>query len=43
MPNDTPEGIGGSLSLAEAAAAYATPAKKRKPQRPIRIRAANGG
>lgn len=27
MPNDTPEGIGGSLSLAEAAAAYATPAK----------------
>jgi hypothetical protein len=25
MPNDTPEGIGGSLSLAEAAAAYATP------------------
>lgn len=27
MPNDTPEGIGGSLSLSEAAAAYATPAK----------------
>lgn len=27
MPNDTPEGIGGSLSLAEAAAAYATPVK----------------
>lgn len=28
MPNDTPEGIGGSLSLAEAAAAYAMPAKE---------------
>jgi hypothetical protein len=28
MPNDTPEGIGGSLSLSEAAAAYATPAKE---------------
>ena len=27
MPNDTPEGIGGSLSLAEAAAAYAMPTK----------------
>lgn len=25
MPNDTPEGIGGSLSLSEAAAAYVTP------------------
>ncbi|AZO45889.1 hypothetical protein EJ076_34805 [Mesorhizobium sp. M7D.F.Ca.US.005.01.1.1] len=28
MPNDTPEGIGGSLSLSEAAAAYATPVKE---------------
>lgn len=28
MPNDTPEGIGGSLSLAEAAAAYASPVKE---------------
>jgi len=30
MPNDTPEGIGGSLSLAEAAAAYATPTEEQE-------------
>lgn len=28
MPNDTPEGIGGSLSLSEAAAAYVTPVEE---------------
>lgn len=28
MPNDTPEGIGGSLTLEEAVAAYTTPAKE---------------
>lgn len=30
MPNDTPEGIGGSLSLAEAAAAYASPVEDKE-------------
>ncbi len=30
MPNDTPEGIGGSLSLSEAAAAYATPVEEKE-------------
>ena len=30
MPNDTPEGIGGSLSLAEAAAAYASPVEEKE-------------
>lgn len=30
MPNDTPEGIGGSLSLSEAAAAYASPVEEKE-------------